>query len=98
MPMTAGRLTRAEPPLLLALDVGTASARALLLDRRGRALGGGQPRGGHGRGPPHVLARPQGDGLLAGPSDAVLHVALSGEPPRRARAQAKAGRKRRPRP
>jgi len=42
--MTAGRPTRAEPPLILALDVGTSSARALLFDRRGRALRGIQAR------------------------------------------------------
>ncbi|MFZ1060865.1 MAG: gluconokinase [Candidatus Rokuibacteriota bacterium] len=42
--MTVIRPTRAEPPLILALDVGTSSARALLFDRRGRALRGIQAR------------------------------------------------------
>ncbi len=42
--MTVVRPTRAEPPLVLALDVGTSSARALLFDRRGRALRGIQAR------------------------------------------------------
>ncbi len=36
--MTAIRPTVAEPPLILALDVGTSSTRALLYDRRGRAV------------------------------------------------------------
>ena len=40
LPMTVIRPTLAEPPLVLALDVGTSSARALLFDRRGRALRG----------------------------------------------------------
>lgn len=38
--MTVIPPTRAEPPLILALDVGTSSTRALLFDRRGRALAG----------------------------------------------------------
>lgn len=42
--MTVIRPARAEPPLILALDVGTSSARALLFDRRGRALAGIQAR------------------------------------------------------
>ena len=32
--------SQAEPPLVLALDVGTSSARGLLYDRQGRALEG----------------------------------------------------------
>lgn len=38
--MTVIPPTRAEPPLILALDAGTSSTRALLFDRRGRALAG----------------------------------------------------------
>lgn len=37
---TTGRAAAPEPPLILAIDIGSSSARVLLYDRRGRAVGG----------------------------------------------------------
>lgn len=58
---------RAEEPLILAIDIGTSSVRAVLFDRLGRAVQGVEARQGH-----EIRTRP--DGASEADPDALLEL------------------------